>query len=314
LKRFFSFQLLIKISLLTLVLSAPIGVHYGVVHATKQNMSNFSFAAAGDWGCDSKAQATVRNMQNTSPELVLALGDLSYQKSADCWFQIMSPLINKTKIVFGDHEYNFKNSSRLKEYQQEFDLDKQYYSFDNGNVHFVAMSSEMPFDKASEQYEFLKQDLESASQNKSVDWIVVYIYEMMYSSPTLHKVTENLRDTYHLLFDRYGVDLVLQAHSHNYQRSYPITYNVADPSQPIITNKDVENYSDPKGSIFVVAGTGGADQHDFTGQAPYIVKQFNRFGFLDVDIVDNGTKMIAKFYENREGTAKDYFVISNSHK
>ena len=76
------------------------------------------------------------------------------------------------------------------------------------------MSSEMPFDKASEQYEFLKQDLESASQNKSVDSIVVYIYEMMYSSPTLHKVTENLRDTYHPLFDRYGVDFVLQAHSH----------------------------------------------------------------------------------------------------
>ena len=84
---------------------------------------------------------------------MMALDDLSYQKSADCWFQIMSPLINKTKIVIEDHEYNFKNSSRLKEYQQEFDLDKQYYSFDNGNVHFVAMSSEMPFDKASEQYE-----------------------------------------------------------------------------------------------------------------------------------------------------------------
>ena len=182
---------------------------------------------------------------------MLALGDLSYQKSADCWFQIMSPLINKTKIVFGDHEYNFKNSSRLKEYQQEFDLDKQYYSFDNGNVHFVAMSSEMPFDKVSEQYEFLKQDLESASQNKSVDWIVVYIYEMMYSSPTLHKVTENLRDTYIHCFDRYGVNLVLQAHSHNFKDHYPITYNEADPSQPIITNKDVENYSDPKGSIFV---------------------------------------------------------------
>ena len=58
----------------------------------------------------------------------------------------------------------------------------------------------------------------------------------------------------------------------------------------------------------------GAEQHDFTGQAPYIVKQFDRFGFLDVAVVDNATKMIATFYENREGTAKDYFVISNSHK
>ena len=92
----------------------------------------------------------------------------------------------------------------LKSINILFELDKQYYSFDNGDVHFMAMSSEMPFDKASGQYEFLKQDLD-----KSVDWIVVYIYEMMYSSPTLHKVTEYLRDTYHPLFNRYGVDLVL---------------------------------------------------------------------------------------------------------
>ena len=41
----------------------------------------------------------------------------------------------------------------------------------------------------------------------------------------------------------------------------------------------------------------GAEQHDFTGQAPYIVKQFDRFGFLDVAVVDNATKMIATFYE-----------------
>ena len=86
---------------------------------------------------------TVTNMQNKSPELVLALGDLSYQKEADCWFQMMSPLINKTRMVFGDHEYNFKNSSRLDEYLQRFNLTKQYYSFDYGNVHFLAMSSEV---------------------------------------------------------------------------------------------------------------------------------------------------------------------------
>ena len=64
----------------------------------------FNFVGAGDWGCDKKAHETVNHMENKSPELVLALGDLSYQKSADCWFQLMSPLINKTKMVFGDHE------------------------------------------------------------------------------------------------------------------------------------------------------------------------------------------------------------------
>jgi predicted phosphohydrolase len=251
-------------------------------------------------------------MQNMSTDIVLALGDLSYQKNADCWLNLMDPLLNRTKIAIGDHEYHFKNSSRLKEYIDKFHLLNQYYSFDYENIHFLGMSAEVPFDKDSEQYKFVKSDLNSASNNGSIRWIVVFMYELMYSSPTFNKANENLRDIYHPLFDKYQVDLVLQAHSHNYQRSFPISYNDKEPSQPIVSESNEEQYSDPKGSIFVVAGTGGADLHNFTGKAPFVVKQFQRFGFLDVQIVDNGTKMIGTFYENREGADKDYFVITKS--
>jgi hypothetical protein len=55
---------------------------------------DFNFVAAGDRGRDSKAQSTVNNIRLKSPEIILALGDLSYQKTADCWFEMMSPLIN----------------------------------------------------------------------------------------------------------------------------------------------------------------------------------------------------------------------------
>ncbi len=217
--------------------------------------NDFNFVAAGDWGCDKKAHDTVSNMQNKSPELVFALGDLSYQKSADCWFQMMSPLINKTKMVFGDHEYNFKNSSRLDEYLQRFNLAKQYYSFHYGNVHFLAMSSEIPFDKDSKQYKFANDDLKSASENKSINWIVVCIYEMLYTSPTFHKSTDTIRDIYHPVFDKCHVDLVLQAHSHNYQRTYPINYNDKDASNPVMTDKNESEYNNPDGTIFAVVGT-----------------------------------------------------------
>jgi calcineurin-like phosphoesterase family protein len=277
---------------------------------TKSNDIDFNFVAAGDWGCDAKAHDTVNNMQNKSPAIVLALGDLSYQKNADCWFEMMSPLLNETRIVFGDHEYNFKNSSRLDEYLNKFDLTKQYYSFDHGNVHFLAMSSEVPFDKKSKQYDFVTSDLKQAEDNKSINWIVAYIYETLYSSPTLHNTTENLRDTYHPIFDKYNVDLILQAHSHNYQRSYPIKYNEKNPSNPTIADKSETEYKKPDGRIFAIVGTGGADLHNFTGQAPYIVRQFQRFGFLDVDIINNGTVMNGTFYENRDMTDKDRFTIS----
>jgi len=62
----------------------------------------------------------------------------------------------------------------------------------------------------------------------------------------------------------------------------------------------------------VVTGTGGADQHNFTGQAPFMEKQFKRFGFLDVQLKDNGTRMICTFHENRDGTDKDKFTITKS--
>jgi predicted MPP superfamily phosphohydrolase len=306
-----SFKL--SIFALTSILLIDLNSGNSNVYAQQQGRSEseFSFVAAGDWGCDEKAQRTVKNMQNKTPDLVLALGDLSYQKSADCWLDMMSPLLNKTRIAIGDHEYHFKNSSRLKEYLDKFHLPNQYYSFNHKNIHFLAMSAEIPFDDDSEQYRFVKSDPDSASKNESIKWIVVFMYEMMYSS-TFHKANENLRDTYHPLFDKYHVDLVLQAHSHNYQRSFPILFNDKEPSQPIINERNEEKYSDPNGSIFVVAGAGGADLHNLTGQAPFVAKQFQRFGFLDVRIADNGTKMIGTFYENREGTDRDHFVITKS--
>jgi predicted phosphohydrolase len=276
---------------------------------SNSNHNTFNFVAAGDWGCDKKAHETVTNMQNKSPEIVLTLGDLSYQKGAGCWFQMMSPLINKTKMVFGDHEYNFKNSTRLDEYFQRFNLTKQYYSFNYGDVHFLAMSSEVPFDKDSKQYNFVNEDLKSASENKSINWIVSYIYEMLYTSPTFHKPTDTIRDLYHPIFDKYNVDLVLQAHSHNYQRTYPIKYNDEDAAKPVITDKNETEYNNPNGTIFAVVGTGGADLHNFTGQAPFVVEQFQRFGFLDVNITSDGKIMKGTFYENRDGTDKDHFTI-----
>src|SRR3546814_18389240 len=58
---------------------------------------NFNFAAAGDFGCSTNTQNTVENMQSKEPEIVLALGDLSYHSTADCWFDTMSPIKDKLR-------------------------------------------------------------------------------------------------------------------------------------------------------------------------------------------------------------------------
>jgi hypothetical protein len=121
----------------------------------------------------------------------------------------------------------------------------------------------------------------------------------------------DFRSTYHPLFEKYGVDLVLQVHNHNYQRSFPIRYNNGDPSNPIITDNNVTNYSDPKGQIFAIVGTGGTyGIHNFTGSpAKFTANQFNAYGFLNVDVIQKGTMLVGEFYDN-DGTIKDYFLIT----
>ena len=42
---------------------------------------------------------------------------------------------------------------------------------------------------------------------------------------------------------------------------------------------------------------------------PFIVQQFVRHGFIDVNIMNNGTKMEGKFYDNTDGKAKDSSTV-----
>ncbi|HEX2407296.1 MAG TPA: metallophosphoesterase [Nitrososphaeraceae archaeon] len=107
------------------------------------------------------------------PELVLALGDLSYNGKSNCWLELIEPIADKTKIVIGNHE---SASSKLrKDYMNYFSLKEQYYSFNYKNTHFLALSTEIPFDVESKQYEFAKQDLEKYSKDPLLIGLLYFI-------------------------------------------------------------------------------------------------------------------------------------------
>lgn len=120
--------------------------------------ADFNFAAAGDWGCGSNARSTIKNIIDKKPELVLGLGDYSYNNSsASCWLKIVNSIDEKMKIAIGNHE-NI-NLPFLKQYMNHFNLKNQYYSFNYQNVHFTVMSTELPYGVNSDQYNFVNNDL-----------------------------------------------------------------------------------------------------------------------------------------------------------
>jgi hypothetical protein len=160
------------------------------------------------------------------------------------------------------------------------------------------MSTELPYGVGSHQYNFVKNDLSKAASDSNIDWIIVYYHRPMYTLPSTHPAISSLRSTYHPLFEQYGVDLVLQAHNHNYQRTYPIKFNSIVPRHPIEASTNTTTYTDPDGQIFVTVGTGGTGLYSFKGKEDYFVKQYREFGILNVDITNNGRTLTGKFYAN----------------
>jgi hypothetical protein len=313
--------------LVLLVVASENSNNIDLVTAQAPNLSinNFNLIAVGDWGCNPNAINTVRNIVARNPELVLGLGDYSYQDSADCWLKIVDSLDHKMKIAIADHDAI--SSSLLIQYMRHFNLTQQYYSFNFHNVHVAVMSEEVPNKISSEQYRFINDDLAAASSNSSIDWIIVMMHEPVYTSPykQWNGMDLSFIETYQPVFDNYKVDLVLSGDIHNYQRSYPLRYNplrhydASNPSDavttaPIITTIEKGNYTDPKGQIYITVGTGGAPlQTSLREQSAFIaIQDATTYGTLDIEIIDNGQRLVGTFYANKNGVIKDRFSVDKS--
>jgi len=308
--------LLILISSLTFfVLSSLTGNLVQSVYA------DFNFGAAGDWGCNSATDDTVSNMVGKSPERVFGLGDYSYSSTGTCWFNRIVPIDSITKIAIGNHEDD--DSEAFSSYMSHFGLSQTYYSYNYQNVHVLVMDTDRnSYSSGSSQYNFVVNDLQAASQNPSIHWIIVYLHKPFYTSPNscsssgctnTGSVATDLRNIYQSKFDQFGVDLVVQGHVHNYQRTFPLKYDPGSPSSPTITSNNANDYTDPEGEVFVIVGTGGVGIHPLSGKASFVSKQHQFFGQLDIKITDNGNKLEGKSYRNGAGgQIDDSFSITKA--
>jgi hypothetical protein len=303
------FLSLFSLLFLAIVTCAP-AVFHKALAATGTNI-----VAAGDWGCSDNTEKTVHNVVNSNPKILLALGDFSYDKTSTCWFGVMKPLDSITKINIGNHDDD--SDILLNSYLTHFGLSKQYYSFDINNVHVLTLSTEEKFKPNSDQYQFVVNDLQNAANNPDIKWIVANMHVPFYSSPNECKAAgcegdADYRDAFHPLFDKYGVDLVLQGHVHNYQRSLPLKFNQQDSANPIVTSALKTDYNNPGGAIFAIVGTGGESQHALSGKAPFMAfQQDSKFGILNMHFSDD--KIDAKFVSN-DGTTLDHFSVIKTAK
>jgi len=123
------------------------------------------------------------------------------------------------------------------------------------------------------QTRWLEHRLREAADDDDVDWIIVQMHQdALSSSKTGNGSDRGIREAWLPLFDRYGVDLVLCGHDHDYERSWPVrgcnhdagqdaaTGAVVDTLQPnpVVTSDPTDGRFDSgRGTIHLILGGGG---------------------------------------------------------
>jgi hypothetical protein len=142
---------------------------------------------------------------------------------------------------------------------------KTYYSFNAGNAHFTVLDDEQlsggspQTTEAAAQLAWVKQDLAAANANRSNYPFLVFInHRGMYSTSTHATDTDVLyvRSQLQPLFDQYGVDVALQGHDHDYERSYPLIGGVnASCTAPCAS------VTQGMGTTYIINGGAGSDAY-----------------------------------------------------
>ena len=152
-----------------------------------------------------------------------------------------------------------------------------WYSFDEGLVHVVMLSSEHAPQRA-----WLAQDLAAVRRDRT-PWVIVALHRPMYVTGLPyhadgydHKVAQDLREAYEPLLLEHRVDLVLAGHHHSYQRTCSIANSscVPPPAAGV-------PYGGP---VHLVVGMGGYQNTPvFFPKKEFVVTDCLHHGFVRLD-------------------------------
>ena len=189
--------------------------------------STLRFVVFGDSGDGSHGQYDVLRQLGTVPfDLAVVTGDVAYgsgklKELEEYYFGVYKELIRSVPIVpvAGNHDYGTDNAGPFREVFHLPDNGgpegrERWYSFDYGDVHFVALDTEV---MGSEQAAWLERDLSKTARR----WTVVYTHKPPYSSG-MHGSELEFRERFGPILEKHRVPLVLAGHEHDYERTRPI--------------------------------------------------------------------------------------------
>ncbi|SNX60260.1 calcineurin-like phosphoesterase family protein [Streptomyces sp. TLI_55] len=283
----------------------------------------FTFTAFGDQGVSYHGLANDSLILGQNPAFHLHAGDIAYAdpagqgKSADTgfdsrvWDQFLAQTESVAKSVpwmvsYGNHDMEaWYSPNGYGGEEARFTLpdngpDKKnlpgVYSFVHGNTAIISLdpndvSYEIPANlgiSGGTQTTWFEGQLKKFRARHDIDFIVVFFHHCAYCTSTAHASEGGVRQEWVPLFEKYTVDLVINGHNHQYERTDVIKGNKVAKKLPIGETA----YPETEGVVYVTAGAAGRSLYAFTAPDSYEGHQ-------------NEVESVASFINTKDGKVNE---------
>jgi hypothetical protein len=277
------------------------------VAPTRAASNGFQFSAAGDFGSWTGFSTSLDLLNQSGSDFALALGDLSYggntgyaNTTEEAWCLKFHKFFPDVAIVAGNHDtgayppgegginnytkycpYPFANNPPVGVYGKQYYFD---YPRKDPLARFILISPDLVFvvdggehysyDVGTPRYQWTRDAIESARAD-GIPWVIVAMHKNCIGAG--EHLCETGPDILNLLLSE-KVDLILNAHNHNYERSHQLALGTGtcDAIKLHVFNRDCivhdgtdRRYQRGLGSVLVIAGTGGRALDVFNTEDPY---------------------------------------------
>ena len=299
------------------------------------------FTASGDIAAGTESEAVIDQIASISPDLHLALGDLSYAEAGaeKSWCDFITSRTGvgfPFELISGNHESKGRNGNindfsaclpnqlpgLVGTYGRQYYVDVPQV---NPLVRYIMISPGLPYpsgrwsySEGSKRYRWTAKAIDGA-RSAGIPWVVAGMHKPCLSVG--HYACESGADLFNLLVAK-RVDLVLTGHEHLYARSKQLALGPScEAIEPgsyaaeCVSDED-DDLMKGSGTVLAIAGTGGAtlrEVHAKDKEARYFAASSgsNRqpsHGNLDIRVTADA--LTARFVPVAGGTFTDAFTIT----
>jgi hypothetical protein len=262
------------------------------------NSTTFTFCALGDCRDVPATLTAISNLVSArKPALTLFNGDLTLSgnnaSQLTTFFTSASNFLANNIVYHAEGNHDAASPST---FSNLFDLPitsgtNLYYAVKYGNAMFITLNSCDPTNAT--QLSWLKTTLASANADPSITWKIVSCHHPFFNTGTHTGDMDSYRTTIWKAFDDYGVDLILNGHDHNYQRSKPINLNTGSVGTPVAQYGSVTG----QGRCEIISGGAGAGLYaqNTSSADAWAINLFNQnYNYVKCDV--QGCKMVITAY------------------